>query len=246
MSMLLMVQAMQTEVGNPLRKLVLIKLADNANDKGECWPSLQHIADQCEISRRSVINHINALIESGLLKKHTRKGPRGNATNVYILNLRGAGDSLGGGAGDSPRTSHSSEPVNEPNTLSSKLDDADEGKKTDSSTQACKRVIDYLNFKTGSAFRYASSHMRLIASRLKAGATEDELRQVVDRKCAEWLHKPDMRQYLRPATLFSPKNYDNYVGQLTQPLPDKGRGAVKHSGFSQVDYNAGVDEHGYF
>lgn len=37
MSMLLMVQAMRARVGNPLRKLVLIKLADNANDEGESW-----------------------------------------------------------------------------------------------------------------------------------------------------------------------------------------------------------------
>lgn len=133
MSMLLMVQAMQTKVGNPLRKLVLIKLADNANDKGECWPSFQHIADQCEISRRSVINHVNALIESGLLKKQTRKGPKGNSTNIYILSLDGAGDSLGGSAADSPPSagdslggsagaapgiSHSFEPVNEPSAKS--------------------------------------------------------------------------------------------------------------------------------
>lgn len=67
--MALMVKAMCIKVGNPLRKLVLIKLADNASDNGECWPSHQHIADQCEISRRSVINHIEALCESGLLKK---------------------------------------------------------------------------------------------------------------------------------------------------------------------------------
>jgi len=120
------------------------------------------------------------------------------------------------------------------NSLSSKPDNALGDQKSDSTAQVCKRVIDYLNFKTGSAFRYASSHMRLIASRLKAGATEDELRQVVDRKCAEWLHKPDMRQYLRPATLFSPKNYDNYVGQLTQPLPEPGRG--KDTGFDPLSY----------
>ncbi|MDI1390068.1 KilA-N domain-containing protein, partial [Escherichia coli] len=35
----LMVKAMKIRVGNPLRKLVLIKLADNASDQGECWPS---------------------------------------------------------------------------------------------------------------------------------------------------------------------------------------------------------------
>ncbi|MBB8357922.1 hypothetical protein HEO40_023845, partial [Escherichia coli] len=43
MSMELMVKAMKIRVGNPLRKLVLIKLADNASDQGECWPSYQHI-----------------------------------------------------------------------------------------------------------------------------------------------------------------------------------------------------------
>lgn len=128
MSMELMVQAMKIRVGNPLRKLVLLKLADNASDKGECWPSLQHIADQCEISRRSVINHIDALCELGLLKKELRPGVKGNSSNLYYLTLDGAGDSLpsaarspygagdslGGGAGDSPRISHSFESVNEP------------------------------------------------------------------------------------------------------------------------------------
>ena len=34
MSMELMVKAMKIRVGNPLRKLVLIKLADNASEQG--------------------------------------------------------------------------------------------------------------------------------------------------------------------------------------------------------------------
>lgn len=135
-----MVAAMKLRVGNPLRKLVLIKLADNASDVGECWPSYQHIADQCEISKRSVMNHIAALCGSGLLRKEIRKGgPKGNSSNVYVLTLDGgappapgvvkdvhqggandappsAGDSLGGSAGAAPRTSHSSESVKEPVT----------------------------------------------------------------------------------------------------------------------------------
>ena len=88
----LMVAAMKLRVGNPLRKLVLIKLADNASDVGECWPSYQHIADQCEISKRSVMNHITALCEAGLLRKEIRKGgPKGNSSNVYFLTLDGGG-----------------------------------------------------------------------------------------------------------------------------------------------------------
>jgi hypothetical protein len=133
-----MVAAMKLRVGNPLRKLVLIKLADNASDIGECWPSYQHIADQCEISKRSVMNHITALCESGLLRKEIRKGgPKGNSSNVYFLTLDGgappapgvvqqihqgsaAGSSpsespaLGGSAAAAPRTSHSPESVMEP------------------------------------------------------------------------------------------------------------------------------------
>ena len=129
MSMTLMVKALKTKVGNPLRKLVLLKLADNANDQGECWPSYQYIADQCEMSKRSVMLHISKLIEDGFLKKeHRLGGEKFNKSNLYTLMVGAgdslgvvqeihppsAGDSLGGGAGDSPRTYHSLEPISKP------------------------------------------------------------------------------------------------------------------------------------
>ncbi len=129
MSMLLMVKAMNIKVGNPLRKLVLIKLADNASDTGECWPSHQHIADQCEISRRSVISHIDALCAAGLLVKEARRGPNGKRSNVYMLTLNGespahpdvqemhiacAGVAQTHSAGAAHRISHSLDPVIDP------------------------------------------------------------------------------------------------------------------------------------
>lgn len=132
MSMDLMVKAMKTKVGNPLRKLVLVKLADNASDQGECWPSYQHIADQCEIDRSTVRKHIKQLEAQGLLRIENREGPKGNSTNLYFLNLwavgqkstpvgpesTGVGTQPTGGVGpESTRTSHSSEPVKEPKTL---------------------------------------------------------------------------------------------------------------------------------
>jgi DNA-binding transcriptional ArsR family regulator len=121
----LMVKAMKCKVGNPLRKLVLIKLADNANDQGECWPSYQHIADQCEIGKSTVRKHIKDLETSGLLKIENRKGPKGNASNIYRLTLNGVSpdstgvspDSTPPVAPDSTGISHSFEPVIEPNDL---------------------------------------------------------------------------------------------------------------------------------
>ncbi|WP_351123408.1 helix-turn-helix domain-containing protein [Shewanella sp. T24-MNA-CIBAN-0130] len=142
MSMELMVKAMKTKVGNPLRKLVLLKLADNANDQGECWPSYQYIAEQCEISRRSVMDHVKKLEAAGLLRREYRKGVKGNSSNVFHLNfdqqsgLGGASAALGSefvalppsesptldsesaalppSESPAPRISHSFEPVNEP------------------------------------------------------------------------------------------------------------------------------------
>ncbi|ELY8253346.1 helix-turn-helix domain-containing protein [Salmonella enterica] len=90
MSMNLMAKAMNIKVGNPLRKLVLIKLADNANDNGECWPSYQHIADQCEVSRSTVKSHIRALEDMGLLKREFRRKGELNQSNVFYLTLDNA------------------------------------------------------------------------------------------------------------------------------------------------------------
>ncbi|MFI4842041.1 MULTISPECIES: helix-turn-helix domain-containing protein [Pseudomonas] len=126
----LMVKAMKTKVGNPLRKLVLIKLADNASDQGECWPSYQHIADQCEIDRSTVRKHIKHLEAQGLVRIENREGPKGNSSNLYRITLcrpvgpnstpvgpesTGVGPQPTGGVGqESTRTSHYFESVTEP------------------------------------------------------------------------------------------------------------------------------------
>ena len=92
MSMLLTAQALKLKVGNPTRKLVLVKLADNANDEGECFPSYQYIADHCEVSRRSVISHIEELIKMGLVEKKSRKNQDGSSSNLYILRFEKDGE----------------------------------------------------------------------------------------------------------------------------------------------------------
>ena len=129
MSMRLMAQAMSIKVGNPLRKLVLIKLADNANDDGICFPSYQYIADVCEISKASARTHIDALIKMGFGSKKARKNKDGSSSNLYLLHLEKGmpadstgmpADSTGGMPADSTITCHSSEPVNEPKKTSQK------------------------------------------------------------------------------------------------------------------------------
>lgn len=112
MSIKHILKAFETMVGNPARKLVLIKLADNANDQGFCWPSHQYIADQCEISKRSVINHISALEKMGLVTiKKRKKESGGNQSNYYYLHLDGVKNLRGGSENSAPSPSENSAPI---------------------------------------------------------------------------------------------------------------------------------------
>lgn len=89
MSFKMVAQAFDMRVGNPLRKMVLIKLADQANDDGYCWPSYDSLAHACEISKRSVIDHIKWLEEKSFLRieKRYNKAKQKNKTNRYHLTL---------------------------------------------------------------------------------------------------------------------------------------------------------------
>lgn len=78
---------------------------------------------------------------------------------------------------------------------------------------AC-RLLDFLNKKTGRHYQPAEANLKLITARLKAGATEDQCRAVIGRKCAQWLGDAKMAEFLRPATLFNATNFAQYQGEL--------------------------------
>lgn len=59
---------------SPTQKSVLISLADQANDQGVCWPSIDTISMRTCISRRSVIDAIKALEEAGHLSPQKSTG----------------------------------------------------------------------------------------------------------------------------------------------------------------------------
>jgi len=88
MSLKLMDDVFRMRVGNAVRKLVLIKLADNASDSGVCCPSYQHLSDQCEMSKKSVMRHILALERAGFMTKlNSHDNDCFEINNTYRLHL---------------------------------------------------------------------------------------------------------------------------------------------------------------
>lgn len=51
------------------RKMLLLSLADQANDSGQCWPELDDLAARCSMSRRTLFDCLRELEEVGLLSR---------------------------------------------------------------------------------------------------------------------------------------------------------------------------------
>lgn len=65
-------------------KLVMLSLADQANDEGVCWPSLGNISRRTGMSERSVQRHLQELEAAGHLHRQERTG----SSNIFVLHPR--------------------------------------------------------------------------------------------------------------------------------------------------------------
>lgn len=75
-------------------------------------------------------------------------------------------------------------------------------------------VLEFLNQKTKRNYRPVDANIKLIMARLKSGATISQCRQIIAKKTREWLNNEMMEEYLRPATLFNPTKFEQYLGEL--------------------------------
>ena len=135
------------ELPDHATKLVLLRLADSANDEtGECWPSLKYIQDKCNVKSKNTIRRALEILEQmGLIVVIKRKlSASQNTSNLYKLNIErilnngkklggsnselggsnselgGSNSELGGGSNSEPRTNNSLEPINESTSSSGK------------------------------------------------------------------------------------------------------------------------------
>lgn len=80
MSIKLMSKAWDLDI--PLAdKMVLLALADSANEKGECWPSIEEVAKKASLSDRAVQKCLKHLVEGG----HVSINRRYKKSNVFFV-----------------------------------------------------------------------------------------------------------------------------------------------------------------
>lgn len=74
------------------------------------------------------------------------------------------------------------------------------------------RIISYLNRKCGTNYKSTTnSNKGFIQGRLNDGFTPEDFKTVIDNQYMKWFRDPEMRQYLRPATLFCASKFESYL-----------------------------------
>ena len=80
--------AISQRVGSPTGKVLLMCLANYANESGECWPSQKTISREAELSERSTRDWLQKLEVQGFITRSRRHRSDGSRTSDFVvLNL---------------------------------------------------------------------------------------------------------------------------------------------------------------
>ncbi|WP_241575129.1 conserved phage C-terminal domain-containing protein [Rosenbergiella nectarea] len=220
---------------------IMARLADFSNDDGVCWPSTETIARQLGAGESTIRSAIGKLEQEGWLTRQQRRSGNRNASNIYRLNVaklrkaalshesdsdpsKSDASKFDGSKSDASESSkkqefHPPESGGDP-SVTSKQEPSVKSKplcqvagQPDPEvilTEQARNVLTHLNQTTGSRFTTNKSSLEHIRARLREDFTVAELNLVVDYKTEDW-RGTEQEQYLRPATLFIPKNFAGYL-----------------------------------
>lgn len=68
-----------------MEKLVLLALANRADDRGDCWPSMSTIAKDAGVCRATVIRMVGKIERKGLVSLVRRTTSHGKSSHIYTL-----------------------------------------------------------------------------------------------------------------------------------------------------------------
>lgn len=175
-------------------KLMYGLISGLTNEKGYCWASNKYFAEKIGVSKTAVSLWIKNLKEAGYITVEFEY--KGESKEVEMRKIWITKNELASNNSNNTPTQAETKPVKE-----------------EKYKDEIKDIIDYLNSKLGSNYRYKTeSTNKLIRARLNEGFTVDDFKQVIDIKYAGWINDPKMAGYLRPYTLFGNK-FEQYLNE---------------------------------
>lgn len=200
-------------------RMIYLYLKRCSDDAGASFPSYQTMADVTGMSRAQAVRSVGELIKDGLLERRARTGgssifwiKSARVEPVERVALVEPGVALVEPGGGSGRATEGLPTEGRP-TKDTPLTPHGGNGHVNGYEASAKRIIDFLNAKTGRNYQHVDANLKPIVARLKGGTTEARVRAVIARKTAEWLGT-EWERHLNPETLFRPGKFAKYEGQL--------------------------------
>lgn len=166
--------------------------------------SRKYLAEWCGCSMATIDRTLNSLVDKGLISRTsyvTRHGYRAVEYAVRQNDTQAPADTQ---THTESTTEHN---TTEPQPLLDEPQAPAQPKKPDPTEE----VVNHLNLRAGTKYKPTTANTRkLVNARLKEGFTVDDMKLVIDKKCADWLNNPKMAEFLRPDTLFGNK-FEGYL-----------------------------------
>lgn len=204
-------------------KLLYGEVTALCSSSGECWASNKFFAELYDVHITNVSRWVNSLVDKGYLESQLvyKEGTKeiekrvlrlsSVSKNVKTPHSKNVKTSISKNAKEN-NTSINNTSMNN-NILSSNLD-ATKGKAVE--------IIDYLNEKAGKRFSHKTKETaKHISARLKDGYTVEDFKRVIDNRVMKWSRDKKMKEYIRPDTLFTPTNFEKYLNDSLDNLPDR-------------------------
>ena len=217
--------------------LVMLSLADFANDAGESWPSLEVLAQKARLTKRQVCKVLDKLRAAGEIRRERSTGGRNRRTR-YFINLNSPENSeiktvlkkhcnKNSVFGDMKTVSYSSHALNRHRTVNKK-ESTEPGKLIPDSLStkekkkhfravpaelqpAISRVVAKINELSGSQFRDDKPGvLKHLIARLSEGATESDCIAVIEYQWLKW-GGTEMADNFNTVTLFREANFPRYL-----------------------------------
>lgn len=208
---------MRTKLNLKGYELIVFALIYGFSQDGESSFSgtRRYIAEWCGCSMRTVDNTLASLLSKQLIVKHEKY-----VNGVRTCDYTAIGPETATCENDTQTPANTTvehpateSPVAGPHPLLDEPQAPAQPKEPDPTEE----IVDHLNQRAGTHYKATTSNTRkLIKARLKEGFTVDEIKLVIDKKCADWLNNPAMVEYLRPETLFGNK-FESYLNAKPRP-----------------------------
>ncbi len=148
--------------------------------------------------------------EAGIKSAETRRKLR-SASAEQVLNKC---STSAGTPTPTPTPTTTTTPIPTPTQIKTPLSGKPDARS--SLREDAKQILDYLNGITGRKFRPVDANLVPIMARLRSKATVVDCYDVINDKWEQWKSDERMAEFVRPKTLFSATNFEQYFGNLPE------------------------------